>query len=345
MKHGGNVWQGGDPSQWLDYSANLRPEGSPDWVKAALIGGMENARYYPDPDMRRARSALAEYLGVDENCVRPTAGGISAIQMVNSLPSSETVLLAPCFGEYEQLASSPIRSVSLLRRAHEVALPKELPLKENSIVWLCNPMNPVGKAFPRTEIEALLDQIERQNSYLAVDEAFIEYCSEHSAAELIETHERLLITGSLTKILGIPGVRVGYLCAQPQMLQRLQKRQLTWELSCFAEAVLCALPQHREEIRAETQRNAHRRAELVAALEQLGIFVYPSQSACVLADFGRPVAQIEEKLKEKKILVRSCMSFDEINDGCHLRLAVKDEASNRRLIDALKEVLSCAENR
>lgn len=345
MKHGGNVWQGDDPSQWLDYSANLRPEGPPDWVRAALTEGMENAHYYPDPNMGRAKRALAEYLGVDADCVRPAAGGISAIQMANSLPSSETVLLTPCFCEYEQFASSPICRVSLLQDKHEIALPRALRLKENSIVWLCNPMNPVGKAFPRAEIEEMLARIEQQNSYLAVDEAFIEYCPEHSAVELIKTHERLIITGSLTKILGIPGVRVGYLCAQPQVLQRLQKHQLTWELSCFAEAVLCALPAHREQIRSDSQRNARRRAALTAQLEQLGIFVYPSQSACVLADFGRPVGQIEEKLKEKNILVRSCMSFDAIDDGCHLRLAVKDETSNRRLIDALKEVLLCAENR
>ena len=71
--------------------------------------------------------------------------------------------------------------------------------------------------------------------------------------------------------------------------------------------------------------------------------VYPSHSACVLADFGRPVDAIAETLKERKILVRSCMSFDDINDGCHLRLAVKDEASNQKLIEALREVMICAE--
>ena len=82
---------------------------------------------------------------------------------------------------------------------------------------------------------------------------------------------------------------------------------------------------------------------LVSNLEKLGVHVYPSQSACVLADFGKPVESIAEALKERKILVRSCMSFDDINDGCHLRLAVKDEASNQILIDTLREVLLCAE--
>ena len=343
MKHGGNVWQGERPSEWLDYSANLRPEGTPDWVKEAMIKGMENARYYPDPTMRRAKAALSQYLGIDADCVLPTAGGISAIQLANRLPSSETVLLTPCFCEYEQFATSPIRKFSLLKSYHEIALPEMLELKENSLVWLCNPMNPVGYAFAKEETKKLLHQIEDKNSYLVVDEAFIEYCPEHSAIDLIEKHDRLLITGSMTKILGIPGVRLGYLCAQPQVLDELKAHQLTWELSCFAEAVALALPEHKKEIKADSIRNAERRSELVSGLEALGIHVYPSQSACVLADFCRPVDAIVEALKERKILVRNCMSFDDLNDGCHLRLAVKDEASNQKLIETLREVLICAE--
>ena len=343
MKHGGNVWQGERPSEWLDFSANLRPEGPPEWVREALLEGMENARYYPDPSMKRAKNALSDYLGIPADCILPTAGGISAIQLANKLPGDETVLFTPCFCEYEQFATSPVYKISLLSARHEIALPKTLEFKENSLVWLCNPMNPVGYAFEKTEIEGLLHQIESKYSYLVVDEAFIEYCPEHSVVSLIENHERLLVTGSMTKILGIPGVRLGYLCAQPQVLEELKKYQLTWELSCFAEAVAFALPQHKAEIQADSNRNAARRKELISGLETLGIYVYPSQSACVLADFGKPVDAIAEALKQRKILVRSCMSFDDINDGCHLRLAVKDEASNQKLIETLREVLLCAE--
>ena len=343
MKHGGNVWQGDAPSQWIDFSANLRPEGPPDWVKEALLRGMDNARYYPDPSMKRAKAALAEYLEISTDCILPTAGGISAIQLANRLSSSETVIFTPCFSEYEQFATSPVRKVSLLKVRRKIALPETLALKENSLVWLCNPMNPVGYAFKKTEIEDLLHRIEDQNSCLVADEAFIEYCPEHSVVDLVEQHDRLLITGSMTKILGIPGVRLGYLCAQPQVLEELKKHQLTWELSCFAEAVALALPDHKAEIQIDSIRNAKNREILISGLKELGIHVYPSESACVLADFARPVDTIGKALKERKILVRSCMSFDDIDDGCHLRLAVKDEASNQKLIETLREVLICAE--
>ena len=148
----------------------------------------------------------------------------------------------------------------------------------------------------------------------------------------------------MTKILGIPGVRLGYLCAQPQVLAQIGKYQLTWELSCFAEAVLCALLEHKAEVQTYCEINARRRAHLKTGLEKLGVYVYPSEAAFVLADFGKPVHGLIEKLKEKGILVRQCMNFEGVNDGCHLRLAVKDEESNNKLIEAIREEMICAEN-
>ena len=83
---------------------------------------------------------------------------------------------------------------------------------------------------------------------------------------------------------------------------------------------------------------------LIRGLEELGIYVYPSEAAFVLADFGKLVDGLIEKLKEKGILVRQCMNFEGVNDGNHLRLAVKDEESNNKLIEAIREEMICAEN-
>ena len=372
MNHGGYVWQGEKPSDWLDYSANLRPEGAPRWVREALTAGMENIRYYPDPTMRRARGSLAEYLGLDAAQVLPTAGGISAIDLTAQLPASGALLATPCFGEYEMLCARHglrVHKAILLRERHEIDAvgrgaftpPHTTPLHEKhplgdpaaqlkdalfegALVYLCNPLNPVGAAFTRGQVENLLDQVEAAKGWLVVDEAFIEYCPRHSVVDLIARHPRLLVTGSMTKILGVPGVRLGYLCASPEVIEALSRRQITWELSCFAEAVACALPEHRADILADSETNARRREHLRAGLAGLGIFVYPSEAAFVLADFARPVAPLVKYLRDKHILVRECMNFDGLDDGRHLRLAVKDEKSNERLLQALREAMVCAEN-
>ena len=350
MIHGGNVWQGNSPAQWLDYSANIRPEGAPDWVKDALMGAMDRLSYYPDPTIKKAKQALSDYLDLPDEYVLPTAGGISAINMATHLNSTGMLQFTPCFAEYSMLSENrgkTIGSIPLLTDGHLIGDPAEQAkdrLFEGCTVWLCNPLNPIGCAFAPEQIGRLLSLVEEKNGWLVMDEAFIEYCPEHSAVGLIKEHERLLVTGSMTKILGIPGVRLGYLCAQPQVLEKIGKYQLTWEVSCFAEAVLCALPEHKADVREYCEINARRRAHLRRGLEGLGVYVYPSEAAFVLADFGKPVDGLVEKLKSKGILVRQCMNFEGVNDGQHLRLAVKDEVSNDKLIAAIREELVCAEN-
>ena len=351
MIHGGNVWQGSSPDGWLDYSANIRPEGAPDWVKDALAGAMDKLHYYPDQEMKRTKQAISDYLNVPVEYVLPTAGGISAIDMATYLPSNGVLQFTPCFAEYSMLSANrgkPVGNIPLLNESHIIGDPAQQAktcLFEGCTVWLCNPLNPIGCAFTAEQVGRLLALIEEKNGWLVVDEAFIEYCSEHSVVSLIKNHERLLVTGSMTKILGIPGVRLGYLCAQPQVLAEIGKYQLTWEVSCFAEAVLCALPEHKEDVLAYGEINARRREHLRKALEGLGVYVYPSEAAFVLADFGMPVNGLIERLKVKGILVRQCMNFEGVNDGNHLRLAVKDEISNNRLIEAIREEMICAENR
>lgn len=348
--HGGNVWQGNDPAAWLDFSANIRPDGPPDWVKNALMDAMDGMPYYPDPAMKRAKKALAEYLELPTAFVLPTAGGISAIDMATHLESAGMLQFAPCFAEYARLSENrgaKIGNIPILTGRHRIGDPAQQAkgrLLEGCTVWLCNPLNPIGCAFAVGQIEGLLRQVEAKNGWLIVDEAFIPYCPEHSVTGLLKDHERLLIAGSMTKILGIPGVRLGYLCAQPHVLAQISRYQLTWELSCFAEAVLCGLPKHKKEVRAYSETNACRRAHLTKGLEGLGAHVYPSEASFVLADFGRPMAVISQKLKEKGILVRQCSNFEGVNDGCHLRLAVKDEQANNRLLGALREAMTCAEN-
>lgn len=344
MIHGGNVWQGDNPAEWLDYSANIRPEGPPEWVKAALKGAVDKVAYYPDPQMRRAKKAMADYLAISEQYVQPTAGGISAIRMANGLKNTETVIFTPCFCEYEQYASAPVRKISLLKKKHEIAIPEDLQICQGSLVWLCNPLNPTGTVFSKEIIMELLKKTEAADGWLVVDEAFIEYAPRYSSIDLLKTHERLLITGSMTKILGVPGVRLGYLCAHPQTLEKLKRYQLTWELSCFAEAIACEIPEHREDILQDSRKNAARREAMKRALEKMGIFVYPGDAAFLLLDLGRDAEPVRRYLYEKRILVRDCINFDGVNDGQHLRVAVKDEMDNRIFLKILEEAMICAES-
>lgn len=325
MKHGGNVWEDGKPEMWLDFSANLRPEGTPYWVMQAMQDALYHTRYYPDRTMKAAKSGLAAYAGVSPECILPTAGGAAAIDLALSMSPGTVHVMPVTFGEYAERAKVHGRSISVWNG-------KCIP---GDTVVICNPNNPTGEAMTRKQILSLFEYVQSCGAEMIVDEAFIDFCPEYSVRQDVQLG--LMVVGSLTKTLCIPGVRLGYVCAVPERIAELGRRALSWAVSALASAVAEKLPKHLEEIKEDAAKNALRREKLTVALRALGAKVMPSAANFLLADFGCDMTEAAARLKEKQILVRTCASFG--LPPCVWRLAVKTEEENARLIACLEEEL------
>lgn len=313
----------GDPARWLDFSANLRPEGTPEWVMQTMLRALRDVRYYPDRATKQARRGLAEWLHVPEKCVLPTAGGASAIDLILSRRKGTVHVFPVTFGEYAERAAVHQR----------LCRPWQGGCIEGDTVMLCNPNHPTGRCLSREEMLGIFQQTVSQGGELVADEAFIDFCPENSVRQ--EVQAGLSVVGSLTKTLCIPGVRLGYVCAEPEVIRELEKRALPWSLSTLASAIAAELPEHREEIRADLLKNNARRKQLTSLLEGLQADVWPSESNFLLVDFGRDMCRTAEWLKTQGILIRTCGSFG-LPDR-FVRLAVKAEKENSRLAEALRK--------
>lgn len=325
MRHGGNVWEGGRPERWLDFSANLRPEGPPEWVLRAMRDALADVKYYPDRSMAGARRGLAAYAGVPEDCILPTAGGAAAIDLALRRSKGRVYSQRPAFGEYERRAGVHGRPYAVWNGW----------CREGDSLILANPNNPTGRALTREDMLKLHRQVCTQGGELIADEAFIDCCPQHSVRA--DVQPGLMVVGSLTKTLCIPGVRLGYVCAAPEAVRQMERLALPWAFGALASAVAQRLPQHLEEIERDAARNRLRREALARELARLGAEVCPSQSSFLLADFRRDMTEAAARLKERGILVRACASFG--LPGSYLRLAVRTEEENDRLIRELEDIL------
>ena len=324
MKHGGNVWEGGDPRKWLDFSANLRPEGPPEWALQTMWRALYDTRYYPDRSLRVARAGLAAYLDLPMENVLPTAGGAAAIDMALSLREGRVMTESVTFGEYAQRA-----------RVHGRPVTAGLSgVQPSDTVVICNPNNPSGRVQTP---DALLKWKKRlqASGQLIVDEAFIDFCPANTVRK--EVDQSLIVVGSLTKTLGLPGVRLGYICADAAAIQTLEQRALPWSLGTLAQALAAELPHHKAEIEQDAVQNVLRRTRFEHALSRLGATFPPSAANFILAHFDRDMTDIVQQLKQRGILVRTCQSFG--LDESYLRLAVKLDGQNDLLIEELKKCL------
>ena len=124
---------------------------------------------------------------------------------------------------------------------------------------------------------------------LIVDEAFIEFCPECSVCRRVAPG--LTVVGSLTKTLCIPGVRLGYVCAEPEIIAALERRALPWPMNALAVAVAAELPRHKGEIASDAALNRERRENFARQLGALDAEALPSQSNFLLVNFHRDMTQ------------------------------------------------------
>ena len=327
--HGGDVWREGRPGDWLDFSASLNPDGPPEWVRSALASGLRDAAYYPDPRAEAARAGLAAHLGVASACVLPTNGGVDAAAIAASL-SPRHAIVQPTFQEYARLCGAH-RDVAWAKLGEYVPGPGEC-------LWLCNPNNPTGDAMSRMDVIHLLERMEAVGGRLVVDEAFIDYCPEHTVRDLVTSRPALIVLGSLTKVLAIPGIRLGWIAAHPTVIAQAREYSMPWRLNCVATAVAEALPEHEADFLTIRVLNERRRAIFADELHRIGARVYPSEANFLLCDFGRDMRPVIDALRDQLILVRPCGMFPGLTHG-HVRLCVRSEGENGILIGALGQLL------
>lgn len=296
-----------------------------------MTAAVRDTRYYPDRSMVAARRGLAAYLGVVEEQVLPTSGGASAIDLLLSLQTGTVYTWPVTFGEYAGRAHARSRRTGVW----------EGRCAYGDTVFLCNPNNPTGHALSRDEMLRIGQSIIAQGGTLAVDEAFIDYCPGSTVRH--DIRQGISVAGSLTKTLCIPGVRLGYVCAAPEVIQKLEALAGAWPLNTFAAAVAAELPRHLSEIREDTARNPRRREHLTMLLKALGARVFPSKSNFLLVDFGRDMTECVRMLKAQGVLVRTCASFG-LPPSC-LRIAVRTEAEHEKLIEAMKKGLESSHAR
>ena len=256
---------------------------------AALLPAHAGAvRRYPEP--RRATEALAAAMDVDPARVLLTNGGAEAIALV--------------------AAEYPVGWVdepdfSLYGR-HLARLDPTAPR------WRSNPHNPTGR---------LADAAERAAVW---DEAFYPL----GTGAWTRRDEGAFVVGSLTKLFACPGLRVGYVVAPGDSVDRLRARQPEWSVNALACAVL---PELLADADLPGWSNAIEdlRHRLVEVLLGHGLVADPSDAPYVLV---REAAGLREHLARLGVLVRDTASFG-IVDGA--RIAVPAPAGLCRLADAL----------
>jgi len=240
------------------------------------------------PDPAVATRAMAEALGVDAERVLLTNGGAEAIALVTAEVGGH--VREPEFALYPRGTRGPR--------------------------WRSDPHNPTGRLAGSRDGE--IDEGET-----VWDEAFYALATGRWTRP-----GRAVVVGSLTKVFACPGLRIGYLLAEPDMVDRLRRHQPEWSVNALAAAVLPYLLDAADPA-GWARAIASLRRDLTTLLAASGLAPLPSDANYVLCTSA---SGLRERLAPHGVVVRDCSSFGLHG---HSRVAVPDERGLQRLEDAL----------
>ncbi|HEX5741276.1 MAG TPA: histidinol-phosphate transaminase [Pilimelia sp.] len=283
-----------------------------DAVAAAVRAQLAHLNRYPDRDAVALRADLARYLGRGLTGAQVwAANGSNEVQQqllqAFAGPGRSALGFGPAYSMHPLLAlGTGTRWIPAARGDDFDLTPehaaKQVAAHQPDVVFVCAPNNPTGTALAPQTLTAVL---EAAPGMVVVDEAYAEFARPgyRSALDLLPGRPRLVVTRTMSKAFGFAGGRLGYLAADPAVVDALQLVRLPYHLSALTQAAARAALAHADVLLDTVAALKEQRDRIVARLRAAGHRVADSDANFVL--FAVPDAGAAWRaLRDRGVLVR-----------------------------------------
>jgi len=333
-----------DATGLIKLDAMENPYGLPESLARELGARLAQVALnrYPPADPASVKSALAAAIGLPPRKAILLGNGsdelIHLVIQACARPGASVLAPWPGFVMYElsarfdgcRFVGVPLTSnFSLDLAAMRAAMAESRP----AVIFLAYPHNPPGNLFDRTQLEAVLDEAP---GLVVLDEAYLPFAQDTWLPQLAE-RPNLLVLRTLSK-LGLAGVRFGYLCAHPALVEQIDKLRPPYNVNVLTLAAVEFLLRHLDVLDAQAAAiRAERQRVLVALRAMSGVTAFESAANFILfrvADADRIFASV----KAKGILIKNVSRMHPLLGGC-LRATVGTRQENDTFLAALVQSL------
>ena len=330
------------PGDVLDFSANINPLGTAPGVQQA-IRSVDPAAY-PDPGCLELREALAVRLDTAPDKILVGNGSTELIHLLARAcltPGAGAAVFTPGFGEYETACRGQGVEVTYIRANPDQGFHWDLPgaldclaAGQQSLVFLGNPNNPNGYYLGADAVGQLAGVI-GDAGVLVLDEAYLSFVEQCWDSRSLLDRGNVVLLRSMTKDHALAGLRLGYLLAAPETLERIAGFQYSWSVNALAQAAGVAALEHYHHVAAGREVVRLGKELLQEELRSLGLECTPSAANFLLIKVGNAAGLRNDLLTSHGICVRDCTSFGLPE---YIRVGVRGPEDNRRLTSALAKV-------
>ena len=315
----------------------------------AIKDEIKSINRYPESQLKELVSEIANYAGVKDSQV--IIGGDGADEIIDVLAKTfidsgdEFIVPLPSYMYYEyllqQYGAKPVYAEwDLDKNELDVESIYEAISDKTKMMFLCSPNNPTGTLIDK---EVLIDIASKNPDILIViDEAYFEY-SETTNKDLIDEFDNIFIIRTMSKVLGLAGMRIGYGLACEQIIEYMHRIKPVFSLTRLSFVAALNTFKDTEYIKESIRRGIESRQYLYDEVSKIdGLYVFPSKSNFMLIrvkDTGFTATELTHELMKKGIIVRDCTSFKGL-DEYWIRISICTLEEDERFIEILKEVLN-----
>jgi histidinol-phosphate aminotransferase len=306
---------------------------------------------YPSLYAPRLKEALASYIGVTPDMLVTGCGSddvLDSALRAFAEPGDRIAYPDPTFPMVPIFARmNGLDPVAIPLTADYDADAERLLATGARIIYLCSPNNPTGTALSRATVERIVAEAP---GVVILDEAYAEF-AEHSAIDLLDRSDRLLVSRTMSKAFGLAGVRVGYAAGSATLVAEVEKSRGPYKVNALAElAAVTALTEDMAWVRAHVTAAVESRERLVAGLRAMGLAPLTSQANFVFVPLaGAP--GVAKRMRELGVAVRPFERLSavsralDISGGEALRISVGPWPALQTALGALESALDTAGDR
>lgn len=297
---------------------------------------LQRLNRYPDPEAKELKKAISKALKINAENILLGNGSDELIYYLITTFGGPVLYPTPTFSMYGIISQAlGEKNIGIpLNKDFDLDIDKMLnALKKYNpkLIFLSSPNNPTGNCFSS---ERILKIISASKGIVVVDEAYQPFSSEKGFLPLLKDYRNLAILRTLSKI-GFAGLRVGFLMADKNLINEVNKVRLPFNLNTISQAMALEALKNKGIIESLVRKITSERERLFEELNKIdNISPYPSEANFILFKTKNANA-VYKRLIKKGVLVRNIGGV--IKNA--LRVTIGTPEENDQFLKTLKKVV------
>lgn len=328
---------------YIRLDQNENPDGVPQWLFDEVMKKITPSYLSLYPEEIVFRNKLTNLLGLKEGQLTLTDGSVVAMSYVIKVfgePHKKLICVSPTFGMYKVYADMQQMETKFVHYEEDYTVDINKVLNEiddeTSLVSLVNPSMPIGNVYTDQEIEAVVKKAAEHNALVIIDEAY-HYFYEKDSLNLIDKYDNLVILRTFSKMLSIPGLRLGMVISNKDNIQYVNNLKPHYTVNgvaiAFGEAIVDNFDRLLSELTAKFKAG---KKYLHDALEKSDYSYIPSQGCFVcIRPKHKTAEEITEELKNDYNILIFCGKGDSAG---FLRVTIWDKKYMEMFMNALLKI-------